>query len=100
MFEANLVFQLESTSVASLPCSCVLTASHMLMCHEEVQTHFFRTLASVNVTDISELLTELTPCTYLILVSLIPLDDLRQCPRLRLTRASLIQGHCIGEVLY
>ena len=52
-----------------LPCCCVLTTSKVLMCHEDVQTNFVRTLGSANVTDTTAILVDSGAPHYCVLVS-------------------------------
>ena len=52
-----------------LPCCCVLTTSKILMCHEDVQTNFVRTLGSANVTDTTSILVDSGTPYYCVLVS-------------------------------
>ncbi|XP_033763977.1 pleckstrin homology domain-containing family M member 2-like [Pecten maximus] len=60
---------LENTSktVSCLPCCLVLTPQKLLMCHEDIQTSFFRTLGSANLLDITNVLTDPSVNSYCIL---------------------------------
>ncbi|XP_069115023.1 pleckstrin homology domain-containing family M member 2-like [Argopecten irradians] len=60
---------LEDTSkmVSCLPCCLVLTPQKLLMCHEDVQTSFLRTLGSANLLDITNVLTDPSVNNYCIL---------------------------------
>ncbi|OWF41230.1 pleckstrin homology domain-containing family M member 2-like [Mizuhopecten yessoensis] len=54
-------------TVNCLPCCLVLTPQKLLMCHEDVQTSFFRTLGSANLLDITNVLTDPAVSNYCVL---------------------------------
>ncbi|CAH1774955.1 unnamed protein product [Owenia fusiformis] len=58
---------IEKKNNECMACCLVLTNSKILMCHEDPQTHFFRTLGSADVTDVSQLLQDTGAATYVIL---------------------------------
>ena len=48
-----------------------MTSSMILMCHEDPQTNFFRTLGSAEIVDVTALHIDPEVRTYLVLVSII-----------------------------
>ncbi|XP_074655042.1 pleckstrin homology domain-containing family M member 2-like [Tubulanus polymorphus] len=52
---------------ACLPCCGVLTNAKLIMCQEDVQTNFFRTLGSANITDITSVYVDNGAKSYCIL---------------------------------
>ena len=49
-------------------CVAVVTSSRVLLCHEDVQTGFVRTLGAANITDIVHALNDAGAPNYLVLV--------------------------------
>ncbi|XP_060083920.1 pleckstrin homology domain-containing family M member 2-like [Ylistrum balloti] len=60
-------FENTSKAMSCLPCCLVLTPQKLLMCHEDVQTSFFRTLGSANLLDITNVLTDPAVSSYCVL---------------------------------
>lgn len=59
----------EGRSLSCLACCLILTPQKILMCHEDVQTSFFRTLGSANVVDVTAITEDPFVKTYCVLVS-------------------------------
>ncbi|KAL5015269.1 hypothetical protein ScPMuIL_009539 [Solemya velum] len=59
--------QKQSGRPGCIPCCLVLTQQKIIMCHEDVQTSFFRTLGSAEVLDITAMLVDSTVKTYFLL---------------------------------
>ena len=52
-------------------CCSVLIAGRLLLCHEDVETNFLRTLAAANVIDITSVNTDADMDSYCVLVSVL-----------------------------
>ncbi|XP_013395304.1 pleckstrin homology domain-containing family M member 2-like isoform X1 [Lingula anatina] len=52
--------------VGVLPCCAVLTPNKLFMCHEDLQTYFFRTIGSANVLDVTGITIDPTDERYCI----------------------------------
>ena len=68
----------------------ILTRDKLLMCHEDVETSFVRTLGSANLVDITAVLNDELCNTYIVLVSCFVLIDIT---------AVLNDLYCIGKLL-
>jgi hypothetical protein len=66
----------------------VVTQQKLLLCHEDVQTKFFRTIASGKVEEVTALTCDPEVSTYCVVVSV-----------LRSTVKSVISGHPGGQKL-
>ena len=59
----------DSSNLSCLPCVSVLTKQKLLLCHEDVQTKFCRTIASAKVEEVTSLTLDPEVNTYCIVVS-------------------------------
>ncbi|KAK3105695.1 hypothetical protein FSP39_003649 [Pinctada imbricata] len=50
-----------------LPCCCILTPDKILMCHEDLQTSFLRTLGSANIIEVTTVYIDTKDDTYCVL---------------------------------
>ncbi|ESO89963.1 hypothetical protein LOTGIDRAFT_124124, partial [Lottia gigantea] len=57
----------DGTPFSCLPCCTVVTSNKVLMCHEDVQTSFFRTLGSANIEDVTGIILDPEDTTYCLL---------------------------------
>lgn len=62
------LFQMNTNRASCVPCCLVLSRFKLLMCHEDLETNFIRTLGSVNLNDVTSVLTDELNNNYIILV--------------------------------
>ena len=53
---------------SNIPCCMILTRQKLLMCHEDTETSFVRTLGSANLVDITAVLNDELCRTFVVLV--------------------------------
>ncbi|KAL8593874.1 hypothetical protein ACOMHN_023790 [Nucella lapillus] len=56
----------DSSNLSCLPCVCVVTGQKLLLCHEDVQTKFCRTIASAKIEEVTALTVDPELNTYCI----------------------------------
>ncbi|KAH3824295.1 hypothetical protein DPMN_126129 [Dreissena polymorpha] len=60
---------MSSTKTSCVPCCAVISKFQLLMCHEDLETNFMRTLGSANLHDVTSMLSDNKDTSYIVLVS-------------------------------
>ena len=61
--------QKQTEKTGCMSCCLVLSPQKILMCHEDLQSSFYRTLGSASIVDITSILQDPVVKTYCVLVS-------------------------------
>ncbi|XP_052213431.1 pleckstrin homology domain-containing family M member 2-like [Dreissena polymorpha] len=60
--------KMSSTKTSCVPCCAVISKYQLLMCHEDLETNFMRTLGSANLHDVTSMLSDNEDTSYIVLV--------------------------------